>query len=264
MTCLPSNLLLPTLSLVAHAAEHRRPQGIMSDPSAEAWFDVLVSTYSGIPNPAPELINGIITRSLIIDYAVLGFLATHRRVAITDLGCGFSTRRARLGLGQCQIESWAHVDLPSVLTVRCALGPMSGVELAIGRDLCDIEPAATRFSTRMQFTQNYLFICEGVFNHLPREKAHELIRALHETHPGATLIGTVITERALEGIQSLQDALGAPLAGWAIRSYSELIAWLKPAHIERCLLLGKVSSRLGLIRPEHGDEASGLVFQAKL
>jgi hypothetical protein len=29
---LPTNLFLPALGLVAHAAEHRRPQGIMTDP----------------------------------------------------------------------------------------------------------------------------------------------------------------------------------------------------------------------------------------
>ena len=261
---LPKSLLLPALSLIAHANENRRPQCIVSDATAEAWFNALSTAYSEIPNPPDELMTGIITRSMIIDYAVLGFVAVHRRVSVVDLGSGFSTRFKRLGLNACSIDTWVHVDTPEVLQLRCSFEPMSGLELAVGRDLCNLDPASLFFWAKNTFVANLLFICEGVLNHLPKDKAEVLIQLLHKRYQGETIIGTVMTTRALNGLQSLQEALGTPFPAWGVQSHSELERWLKPARIQRCWQLGKIIGRLGLIRPESSKDASGLVFQAQL
>jgi O-methyltransferase involved in polyketide biosynthesis len=255
---LPPELRLPAVSLVAHAAEHRRPQGILSDPLADIWFGALSSVYTQIPCPEGELINGIITRSIIIDYAVLGFCTTHDRVVVSDLGCGLSTRFNRLQPGS--VETWIHVDLPEVVRARCAMGRMSHRELALQRDLCDLDANEPLTS----YKANNLFILEGVLNHLPKEGAAQVMDYLHEGYPDATVIGTVMTARGQEGLQTLTNALGTPFPAWTIESASHLESWLKPARIERTWLLGKISSRLGLIRPVQSDEASGLAFQARL
>lgn len=256
---LPPNLLLPAISLVAHSAEHRRPQGIMSDPVAASWMDGLSSVYYGIPNPEWELINGIITRSIIIDYAVMAFINSHRRVVVSDLGAGFSTRFWRLR--PC-IQMWIHIDLPDILQARCAMQRMGELEIALGRDLTN--PDDYPLSLSGEFTTNTLFLAEGVLNHLPQEKAHDLLQLLSRDYRGSTLLATVMTQHAMDGLTTLSDGLKRPLPVWAIQSISELDEWLKPAHRERTWLLGKVSNRLGLVRPKWGDDASGYVFQAKL
>jgi O-methyltransferase involved in polyketide biosynthesis len=255
---LPPELRLPAVSLVAHATEHRRPQGIMSDPLADIWFGALSTVYTEIPNPPEELINGIITRSIIFDYAVLSFCNTYDRVVVSDLGCGLSTRFNRL---QPRVECWSHVDLPEVVRARCALGGMSKSEVVLGRDLCDLggdQPL------RPYSGAHGLFLLEGVLNHLPKEAAHNLIQYMWGKYVRSTVIGTVMTARGQEGLQTLTNELGTPFSGWAIDSYQELESWLKPARIERAWNLGKISSRLGVTRPTQSDEASGFAFQAKL
>jgi O-methyltransferase involved in polyketide biosynthesis len=263
---LPPELRLPALSLVAHAAEHRRPQGILSDPLADIWFGALSSAYTQIPCPEGELINGIITRSIIIDYAVLGFCNANDLVVVSDLGCGFSTRFNRLRFkDNGKVEAWAHVDLPEVLRARRSLRGMSRSETTWARNLCDLgDQPLTPWTGPMV---SNLFLLEGVLNHVPKECAHMLMSRLivdyGRTNRG-TVIGTVMTARGQEGLQTLTEALGTPFPGWTIESTSELESWLKPARIERVWLLGKISSRLGLIRPIQSDEASGFAFQAKL
>jgi hypothetical protein len=74
----------------------------------------------------------------------------------------------------------------------------------------------------------------------------------------------VITENGLKGAQSLAAGLGLSEAMWAVEDPDELADVLAPVKPYRIWLLGKVASRIGLIRPATGDEASGLVFMATL
>jgi len=246
---------------MAHAVEHRRPHGIMSDPTAASWLEALLNVYSEVPNPEPELINGLITRSIIIDYALLAFSRLHNRTSVVDLGCGFSTRFYRLGFGGYNIEAWIHVDLPEVLQARLTLGQMSQCELAVGRDLCNLEHQGIPLSPSFEFTLNHLFLLEGVLNHLPKDKAKSLLEHMRKVCRGGTVLGTVMTERCKE---TLSETYGTPLPLWGVNDTAELETWLKPARIDRIWLLGKVASRIGLIRPLLADEASGLVFLAQL
>jgi len=256
---LPKSLLLPVLSLMAHAAEHRRPQGILRDFTAQAWFEALASVYSGIPNMEPELINGIITRSIIIDYILLDYINTNKPILVTDLGCGFSTRLYRL---KPMVAGWVNMDLAKVLRIRRSFQPLAEIENLIA---CDLSRGFKHTEAWPNpFNAELVFIAEGLLNHLERDEARDLTQSLCKIAPGQRLIGTVMTARAADGLQTLSEALGTPLPAWGVESYSELVKWLKPAHMERCSLLGKVSSRLGLVRPADSDEASGLVFEAKL
>jgi O-methyltransferase involved in polyketide biosynthesis len=258
---LPDALRLPAMTLAAHAYEHKRASGIMSDQTAERWFAQLSQQYENIPLPDVELTNGIIVRSMVIDYAMLDFCSTHISVVVSDLGCGFSTRFNRLR--PQSVEAWAHIDLPPVIRARSALGPMLRWETAFGRDLCDlgIDQPLTPWSGPMV---SNLFILEGVLNHLAKEHAKALLRHLHETYPGGNVIGTVITDNGLKAAQSLAADLGLSEAMWAIEDPDELADALAPVKPYRIWLLGKVASRIGLIRPATGDEASGLVFMGTL
>jgi O-methyltransferase involved in polyketide biosynthesis len=256
---LPDYLRLPALTLAAHAYEHRRPGGIMSDHTAERWFQQLDQQYAvgWLERPHIELVNGIIVRSMVIDYAVLDFIATsQQRVVITDLGCGFSTREYRLNI----YDSWIHLDLETVLQARLALQPKGSEEVSVAEDLTDLdnwhsEPARAPVKS--------LFILEGVLNHLARDHAKALLSLLRTRCRGGKVIGTVITENGLKGAQSLAADLGLSPAMWAVQDTDELLEFLDPIKV-KIWLLGKVASQLGLIRPATGDEASGLVFLATL
>jgi O-methyltransferase involved in polyketide biosynthesis len=252
------------MTLAAHAYEHKRASGIMSDQTAERWFAQLNQQYDNIPLPDVELVNGIIVRSMVIDYALLDFVATHQRVVITDLGCGFSTRKYRLGI---KVTFWAHVDLPDVIQARLALQRTGELELAIGRDLTDWTDFGfgPSHDIARDFTINHFFILEGVLNHLGKDDAKALLRLLHERYRGGRVIGTVITENGLKGAHSLAADLGLSKAMWAIKNLDEFhFDFLGPLKTDRVWLLGKVAIRIGLIRPATSDEASGLVFMATL
>lgn len=255
---LPDALRLPELTLAAHAYDHKRSSGIISDLTAERWWRKLFDVYEDMLVPDAELTNGIIVRSLVIDYAVLDFVTRYQRVVIVDLGCGFSTRKYRLGMN---VGQWVDVDLPEVLSARQALEP--GSVLAIDWDLTDTShcPLDSLLETT---AVNYLFILEGVLNHLSKEDAKALVGLLHARYPGARVIGTVITENGLTGARSLAAELGLSQAMWAVLDMIDLEKLLAPAKVQKTWFLGKVASQLGLIRPMTGDEASGLVFLASL
>jgi O-methyltransferase involved in polyketide biosynthesis len=230
----------------------------MSDQTAERWHSQFAQQYADVPLPDIELVNGIMVRSMVIDYALLDFCATHRRVSVMDLGCGFSTRKYRLGIS----SSWAHIDLPEVLQTRLSLQHMGEGEMALGRDLSDLgDQPLGLLETGVV---NYLFILEGVLNHLDRASAKILLRQLHERYRGNNVIGTVITQRGLQGAQSLAADLGLGTAMWAIEDADDLANALAPVKPYRVWLLGKIATRIGLIRPATPDEASGLVFMATL
>lgn len=259
---LPDKFRLPTLTLAAHAYEHKRPSGIMSDQTAERWFHQINQQYSDVPLPEFELVNGIIARSMVIDYALLGVIATHQRVAVTDLGCGFSTREYRLNFFD---GWWIHVDLPDVLHVRLGMEPRQSSEISIAYDLSDVSnwPLGHDLPEPLALTKR-LFILEGLLNHLRREQAEALLSLLHQRYRGHKVIGTVITENGLKGAQSLSADLGLSEAMWAIKDQDELTEVLGGIKLERIWFLGKIASQIGLIRPGTGDEASGLVFLATL
>jgi O-methyltransferase involved in polyketide biosynthesis len=262
---LPEKLRLPAMTLAAHAYEHKRASGIMSDQTAERWFAQLSQQYENGPLPNVELTNGIIVRSMVIDYALLNFVAIHQRVAVIDLGCGFSTRKYRLDINRAAVNSWVNVDLPVVLQARLALQP-GDLGMAMGLDLSgDIRSLELSTFDVMETTVvNYLFLLEGVLNHLAKEHAKALLRQLHERYRGGRVIGTVVTANGLKGAQSLAADLGLSEAMWAIEDAADLANALAPVKPYRVWLLGKVASRIGLIRPVTGDEASGLVFMAAL
>jgi O-methyltransferase involved in polyketide biosynthesis len=259
---LPDHLRLPALTLAAHAYESKRTNGIVTDRTAERWFRQLLDQYEieSIPLPELELTNGIITRSIVIDFAILNFVSDRQALfEVIDLGCGFSTRKYRLAISSnC---SWIHVDLPDVLECRLDFQPLNRLERAVSQDLTDLRnwPIAA-FPEHMG---KQCFILEGVLNHLAKEHAQALVGLLHARYPGSKVIGTVITENGLRGAQSLASDLGLGPAMWAIEDQDELpdVLGLKP---DRVWLLGKVASRIGLIRPMSGDEASGLAFMASL
>jgi O-methyltransferase involved in polyketide biosynthesis len=208
-----------------------------------------------MPDPEPELINGIITRSIIIDYAVLDFYRSHQRVVVSDLGCGFSTRFYRLGFTEA--EPWGHFDLPKVLRWRAAMRRMETGELLTGCDLNDLDEKqalAPYISFSGSFTSNNLFIAEGVLNHLTRERAHEVIQILCRRMRGSTLIGTVSMVESVDPMFSL----------WRVKDDCDLETFLKPATLQKVWVLGKIETRLGLLRPENSKNAAGLVFLAQL
>jgi O-methyltransferase involved in polyketide biosynthesis len=250
---LPDPLRLPALTLAAHAYEHNRISGLMSDRTASFWFSLLNQRYSDMPLPDLELINGIVTRSIVIDYAVQGFLS-HGNATVVDLGCGFSTRFNRLR----PRVNWHHLDLPEVIEHRKTMLELTPNERVIACDLTAVPPATIPLDKSM------LFICEGVLNHLSRDHALALLRLLHAAWPGESIIGTVITQNGLKGAQSLASDLGLSPAMWAVEDSDDLAEFLKPSEVQRVWLLGKVSSRLGLIRPQSSDSASGLAFLATL
>lgn len=213
----------------------------MTDHTAFEWFEALAGVYKGLPSPALELIKGIVTRSMIIDYAVLDLLSGERPTAVIDLGCGFSTRYHRL---RPKVGMWAHIDLREVLEARVSFGPLRDHEIVLMRDFTDevtLIPAGQ------------IYICEGVFNHLPREKAKALVETLCNSSLRGVLIGTAVYDSALERMKGNQEGLGTTFPIWGLSDLFNLDVFLKPARVQRTWLLGP-----------RDDEASGVVFLAKL
>jgi O-methyltransferase involved in polyketide biosynthesis len=257
---LPEILRLPALTLAAHACEHLRVNGIFCDPVAADWYAQLTDQYRDLPVPDLELTNGIITRSVVIDYVFLGLMATTEDpFVVVDLGCGFSTRPYRM---MPNVDAWIHVDLPEVIAMRKSLRPPGRFEFFYSCDLTDDDYLSS--TPEIKKGLGSVFILEGVLNHLSKDAARALLRQLHARFYGGYVIGTVITQNGLKGAQSLAGNLKVDSAMWAIEDVDELREWLKPIKMGRVTFLGKVSSRIGLIRPTTGDEASGLVFMATL
>jgi O-methyltransferase involved in polyketide biosynthesis len=232
---------------MAHACQFALKERILIDRTAHHWFNSLAGVYKHFPNPQRELVDGIITRSMIIDYAVLDFVIHDPPVTVIDLGCGFSTRLYRISP---MVNLWVHIDLPEVLEVRTAFQPLEDRELLIPYDLTAAHPVPFVPCDYIR-----LFICEGVFNHLPRDKAKVLVKELCRMAPEASLIGTAMYETALERIKDNQEGLGTTFPMWGLSDAYDLEAFLEPAQLHSTRYLGKAT---------RDDEASGVVFMAKL
>jgi O-methyltransferase involved in polyketide biosynthesis len=260
---LPSELRLPVISLMAHANEHRRPSGIMSDPVAFEWFESLSALYDGLPDIGPELIDGIIVRSMVIDYALLSLLAGRAWVHVTDLGCGFSTRGYRLA---CQIVKWTNVDLPLVVQARRTLGSHyhNLWERFVEVDLTDLTLPDFVIGQVEYTTNNCVFIAEGLLNHMSEHHAAALVRFLGRTYAGSWIIGTLMHQNALEPAQELSSKLGFGKAMWGFSDLTKVQDLLGIIKLTRIWLLGMAASQYGLERPKTLAQSSGIVFLAQL
>lgn len=199
------------LTLRARADEHRMRGRLFADPLAVEW--------SGKLSWPPELTHWytswvqtkLVFRVDQIDKLVARRIAEIPGATVVELGCGLSSRFARIGAG----TPWIDLDLPQMIEARTALGAGSGwgaghrhvassvLELSWFDAVADIPPA------------KLIFIAEGLFYYLPRADVDRLFRELRRKFTGATIIFDVIGAQDLKPSVASSARAGTPIL-WAV------------------------------------------------
>jgi O-methyltransferase involved in polyketide biosynthesis len=240
------------LTLLARAREHRRTDSIFRDQVASEWELHLSQLDASLwgNRVAQECFgdlfcDGIVLRTVLFDYATLGFLAQHSGGLVFELGCGFSTRVYRLNPGR--VTAWFHVDLPEVMDVRDQLEhPFPAIpEVNIGGDLTE-----QNWLSFSRLSGDVLVILEGVISYLALGHAQSLLRFLKTSFPGSTVLATVPTE--LFGEHQ-----------WCATSSAELEEKIH-CPIMRTWNMNIVARRLALAQIAEVPEVPGYLFEALL
>lgn len=191
---LPGTLLF---TLRARAEETARPDALLHDPLAAAWYDqlplsptmqaALAEAYS----PVFQLSTAI--RARLYDEAAARFVAGRKRPLLVELGAGLSTRSARLNTAQAR---WVMVDLPEAIAARRLVDEEREEQrflpysVADGRWVKGVMEGETAV-----VPQDILFIAEALLFFLAPADVQALFALLRQHFPGATIACDVLTDQ---------------------------------------------------------------------
>lgn len=199
------------LTLRARADEHRMRDRFFADPLAVEWYSKL-----SWPEELTHWYTSWVQTKLVfrvdqIDKLVARRLAEVPGATVVELGCGLSTRFARIGAG----VSWIDLDLPQMIDVRTSL--CSGAPLGPQhRDLASSVLDLSWFDSLAGVPPSQLiFIAEGLFYYLPRADVDRLLREMRRKFTGATIIFDVIGAQDLKPSVASSTLAGTPIL-WAV------------------------------------------------
>jgi O-methyltransferase involved in polyketide biosynthesis len=213
---LPATLLL---TLRARAEEHGRPDRLLRDPLAAAWYEATAplaedeAALQALYSPAFQL--GTAVRARCYDQISRHFLEQHPAGMVVELGAGLSTRYGRLAPAQAQ---WIELDLPPAIAARRRLEAETARHRFLAASMSD--PA---WPGRLppHAAANVLFIAEGVLFFLPPPTIHALFRLLRRHFPGATAAVDLLTREYGRGAGRRFAAAGLPLR-WLVTNKNDL------------------------------------------
>ena len=212
------------LTLRARVDEQGRPDRTFVDPLATEWWAHVTWPPELDRWYAEDAQRALALRAADIDDIVRRYVEATGPLVVTELGCGFSTRRSRLG--DLPITAWYDVDLPPVAALRAAWGA-GGVQL--GRSVLDLEgwmgPVA-------RAPGPHLFLAEGLLYYLPRDEVTRLLAALADRFPGAALLMDVVGRNDAPALRDRTAAVGTPIA-WSFREdFDDVLAHFGLGAIE--------------------------------
>ncbi|PIQ28208.1 class I SAM-dependent methyltransferase [bacterium (Candidatus Blackallbacteria) CG17_big_fil_post_rev_8_21_14_2_50_48_46] len=204
-------------ALRAKAEENQKDKALLQDALAAEWYpkiawlfdEALEAQYSQILQKA------IVLRTLILDRLVKTHFQKHKNPGLLELGCGFSTRFARISPSQ---GNWYDLDLPEIIELRASLGFPSQanhwhiVASAFENDWFDY--------LQNQNPQELLIIAEGLLMYFPLERVKTLIFSLKQKFPGAYFAFDVIGSMHLKSAQNAAEQTESPIY-WGTASISQ-------------------------------------------
>jgi len=201
------------LTLRARAEEHQRKSGCLNDPEALRWFEALPwpaeldPWYSDFAQAKPAI------RARQLADLVRELRAGLGTEVVAELGCGFSTRRMRLG---AEAGRWLALDLPEVMAQRASLGEDPGVQ-ALSGSVLEPEWLSAVGVTGPQV----ILLAEGLLYYLAESDVHGLMNTLRKRLPGAVMLFDVIGELDFARSQAASTRLGAPVQWMAATPFSQ-------------------------------------------
>lgn len=212
----PETLMIP---LAMRAAESRRPDAIICDPTAErivAAVDYNFAQFRGAWMTQAD----VAVRTEIIDEFVRSQMARHQKLIVVTLGAGLDGRFDRLDDGRVR---WFDLDLPEVIDLRRKFFAETDRRRFIPRSLLDF---AWIDELARQPDEHVLVIAEGVLHYFPEADVRRLLREIAtRLAPADFVVHT--TSPACVGYQSknrIFRTLRAPFA-WGVASARELTQW---------------------------------------
>jgi len=203
------------LTLRARAEEHARSDRVIADPIAADWFrrvtwpPKLDRWWS-----SPKARNGIVFRADTIDRIVAQYHAGVSSLAITELGCGLSTRSSRLS--HLTFAKWIDVDVTEMIELRRSLGATGAGIAASIMDFAWMDQIGGDSSQQ-------LFIAEGVLYYLDPAEVDALFAELRRRFSGAAIIFDVVGANDYLTLLEITASAGAPIAWHLEMGYADAL-----------------------------------------
>lgn len=206
-------------TLYSHAAESRRPDGLIRDPRAEDLVARIDYDFVSRQMDADDQ-SATCLRLRQFDRFAQAFLAAHPDGVVVHIGCGLDTRFDRVDNDQV---TWYDLDLPPVIELRRRLLEETPRYRMIASSALDL---AWLDSVDVHPGKPFLFIAEGVFMYFPDAEMQRLVSALRKRFPGAELVFDVASP-LIVGLQNLSLALMKAdfRMRWSLRRYDALEQW---------------------------------------
>lgn len=188
------------LTLRARADEHARRDRHLVDPLAAEWIGRFEWPIELDGWFTPHVQSFLAFRADEIDRVARAYLAAHPAATVVELGCGLSSRHARVGA-----SSWIDLDLPEVVAAREALGVGGPGHRHLAMSVLD-----RRWLDEVR-GPDVLLIAEGLLYYLPRAEVEALFLELRRRLAGAVVAFDVVGTWDHDALLRNTTAAGAPI-----------------------------------------------------
>lgn len=184
------------ITLRSRVIEARKADPILKDPVGEECFEALMAMAPDELRKrvmerklSPVLTLHIALRARKYDQECREFLEEYPEGLIVSLGCGFDTRFWRLGGGELK---YMELDLPGVIRTKQEV-----LKDRITYGLLEDSVLEEEWITKVAKVQaeRVLFVAEGLFMYLPKDKAIQTLTRLAETFTSSRLVMEVVAEK---------------------------------------------------------------------
>lgn len=186
-------LLVP---LYCRALCTRRFPSVFSDRKAVGILDMIDYDFSSLDAVSRRRINAfgaleVAMRQKDIEHEVRGYLETHPRAAVVNLGCGLDDTGRRCDNGKCRMF---NIDLPDVIALRDRLLPAGEREVNVAFDIRDV----AWFDLLDRFREcGAIIFASGVFYYLGRSEVRRLCEEMSERFAGGVLVFDAVGPAAM-------------------------------------------------------------------
>lgn len=188
------------ITLRSRVIEARKPKPVLQDPVGQECFEALMDLSPDDLRKrvmerklSPVLTLHIALRARKYDQLCREFLEEFPDGLIVSLGCGFDTRFWRLGGGALK---YLELDLPGVIRTKQEV-----LKDRITYDLLEDSVLEEQWVAKVAKVQaeRVLFVAEGLFMYLPKDKAIQTLTRLADTFTSSRLVMEVVAEKYTQG-----------------------------------------------------------------
>jgi O-methyltransferase involved in polyketide biosynthesis len=188
------------ITLRSRVMEARKSSPVLEDPVGEECFEALMALAPDELRKrvmerklSPVLSMHIALRARKYDNLCREFLEEYPDGLIVSLGCGFDTRFWRLGGGAVR---YLELDLPGVIRTKQEV-----LKDRITYGMMEDSVLEEEWILKVKKIQagKVLFIAEGLFMYLPKDKTIQTLTRLADTFTSSRLIMEVVAEKYTQG-----------------------------------------------------------------